>query len=155
MRSHRTQPLPLRPVRVSKRGLRVAGLLMAAVMLCGCGSSYEATVSGTVTLDGRPMDRGHGVVTFHPVEDGALAYGQIGPGGQYEIRTGRADGLTAGEYDITVQVTVMPETPGGDPNVEPLPELITPARYGTREQTDLRFTVKPGRNRIDLALSTK
>lgn len=126
-------------------------VVLAGVLVAGCGSPHEASVSGTVTLDGEPLDRG--TVSFHPVGEGAVAYGQIGADGSYEVKTGRESGLAPGDYKVTVVATTPPPPPK-DPMDEPVGELITPQRYGAKQTTDLQFAVEPGSNTIDLELTS-
>lgn len=123
--------------------LTVACLLSAAV---GCGTGSGATVTGTVTLHGRPLDRG--TVTFHPVESGPIAYGMIGMDGSYTLQTGARPGLDAGKYVATVVATT--DAPPSSP--DSTGKLLTPARYGDPKQSDLHCEVKPGHNQLDLPL---
>jgi hypothetical protein len=116
--------------------------------LVGCGGAYDASVTGTVTLDGEPLVGGH--VTFLAVREGATAYGRTMLDGSYELQTGREMGLQPGEYVVTVVATTTPD-PGDD---EQIGELLTPARYNHADTSGLRFTVERGRNQIDLPLQT-
>ena len=125
--------------------LLVAGALTLAV---GCGT-HDSSVYGTVTLDGKRLTTG--TVTFHPTGEGAVAYGRIGADGSYRLHTGAEKGLAAGEYLVTVVATAPPP----DPHSEVVGKLLTPARYGRLDQTDLRFTIEPGKKQIDLPLQTK
>ena len=125
--------------------LLVAGALTLAV---GCGA-HDSSVYGTVTLDGKRLTTG--TVTFHPTGEGAAAYGRIGADGSYRLHTGAQQGLAAGEYLVTVVATAPPP----DPHSEVVGKLLTPARYGRLHETDLRFTIEPGKNPIDLPLQTK
>jgi hypothetical protein len=134
------------------RGLIFLLLVTAAA---GCGSSLPATVTGTVTLDGEPLPAGEtvtGTVVFYPASQGAAAYGTVGPGGRYAIRTGSTTGLQPGEYLVTVRVVeIAPAPPGGHLHAPPQ-RLLTPPRYNDRDRSDLRVDVQPGRNMIDLPL---
>jgi hypothetical protein len=109
----------------------------------------DSSVYGTVTLDGAPLHRG--TVTFHPEKTGAVAYGRILADGSYSISTGSRGGLSAGEYFVTVVATAGE----ADPTKEAAGKLLTPTRYGRVDQSALRSTVRPGRNKIDLALKSK
>jgi len=124
-------------------------LLPCLVLLAlGC-SGQQASVSGVVTLDGKPLDRG--AVSFHAVEGGPTAVGPIDQSGRYQLRTGEDHGLPAGEYLVTVvanEDSVLP-----DNFASPLPgKLITPIQYGSTATTNLKETVAPGSNNIDLTL---
>jgi hypothetical protein len=123
--------------------------LCCLLLLAGCGSGHDASITGTVTLDGTALTTG--TVTFHPVAAGAIAYGQIDSQGNYAVKTGRESGLKPGSYVVTVVATGEPskgmdESPG---------ELLTPARYGNVEQSDLKFEVKAGENKIDIPLTSQ
>lgn len=124
-------------------------LVLTAALTLGCGRSHEATTSGTVTLDGKPLSSG--TVTFHPSKGGAAAYGHIQSDGSYEIRTGSGRGLAAGEYIITV--AVLEALPPDPETGEPRAKAITPPRYADVKTSGLRFTVRSGVNRIDLPMS--
>ena len=128
--------------------LRTLPLMAAGLLLVGCGGTHEASVSGTVTMDGKPLVGGH--VTFHAVGAGATAYGRTMEDGSYQLQTGRETGLRPGDYRVTVVSTTTPD-PGDD---EEIGELLTPPRYNDPQRSGLRFTVEPGRNRIDLTLHT-
>jgi hypothetical protein len=118
------------------------------VLLClsGCSGSLDSSVSGLVTLDGEPLRTGR--VVFHAVAGGAIAYGTIASDGRYRITTGRERGLAAGDYIVTVVATERPPGRIG----ESYGKLISPARYASKEKTDLKFAVQLGANHIDLPL---
>jgi hypothetical protein len=123
-------------------------------LLAGCGGVYDATVSGTVTLDGSAVPRG--TVSFHPTSAGPAAYARIEDDGSYSVRTGREEGLPPGEYLVTVissePPTVSQTAVGGPP---PAGKPITPLWYRTTDTSGLRFTVEPGHNEINLELTTQ
>jgi hypothetical protein len=73
---------------------------LALFCIVGCGGTYDASVSGIVTLDGAPVPRG--MVSYQPVSGGPAAYAPIQENGEYVVRTGRENGLPSGEYDVTV-----------------------------------------------------
>ena len=123
--------------------------ILALLILAGCGRSRDASVSGSVTLDGKPLETG--TVTFHPSDGGPAAYGQIGTDGGYSLKTGRQRGIDPGEYVVTVVAATPPSEQNG---LEMPGQLLTPERYGRTEQTDLHFTVRSGGNRFDLPLTS-
>jgi hypothetical protein len=114
--------------------------------LAGCGA-HESAVSGKVTIEGTPLTSG--TVVFYPAGGGAAAYGSIQSDGAYTIDTGDSGGLAAGEYVVTVVATTPPQ-PGFS-----FGKLLTPTRYNNKQTSDLKFTVTPGRNTIDLPLKSK
>jgi hypothetical protein len=147
-------------MRTLKRGVAIASLLAAICVGCeSADSPYNATVQGTVTIDGEMATRGS--VTFHPVDNGPTAYATIQKDGSYALRTGQGpigevDGgqVHSGDYIVTVVVT---ETPAAKDQIEdsgpPIPgPRITAARYARKKSSDLRFKVDPGANVISLEL---
>ncbi len=127
------------------RVLAVMALMLVAI--AGCGAPYASSVSGLVTVDGAPITTG-GTVTFHPPGDGAVAYGVIDASGRYTVNTGATAGMTPGEYLVTVVST------GPSPAEEVPGPLLTPNKYGTKQTTDLKATIKNGANDIPLNLIT-
>ena len=145
--------------RVSCRALSTPRILIALLALSsvtGCGDGL-ATVSGTVTLDGKPIAGGHrmyGTVNFYPESgSGVPAVGIIDESGRYELRSGSREGVEPGAYlvGIAVKKITMPTTPQGMPQ----PTLITPKKYASVMESGFRKEVAPGRNTFDIALSSE
>ena len=124
-------------------GCRIAWLL-PAVCLTGCGERLESSVTGVVTYQGAPLEKGN--VAFYPVS-GAPALATIGKDGTYRLRTASKSGLAAGEYRaIVTSFEVIP----GDP---PMPgESLIPRRYSRPDTSNLQFSVQPGANTIEIEL---
>ncbi len=122
------------------------------VVLPGCGGVYDASVTGVVTLDSTLITRG--TVSFIPSGTGPQAYGLVAEDGSYSLMTGRENGLPSGDYTVTV-VANEPSTP--DPNGgPPTPgKTITPAWYRTKKTSDLKVTLEPGSNTINLELKSE
>lgn len=137
------------------------------VLLCclvGCADSgppTDATVQGTVTIDGELATRG--TVTLHPDGDGPVAVGQIHPDGSYAARIGLgrtadpdAAQISAGKYFVTVMVMgdaieddLVGE--GGPPKAGP---RLTAKKYASKATSGLVFNVKPGANVFSLELES-
>jgi hypothetical protein len=132
-------------MRITQSLWPIVGVL---VLFCGCRPALESRVQGSVTLDNAPLQKG--TVAFHPVQSGSTAYSSIQADGSYTIVTGTRGGLHPGEYVVTVVATGPPTGPKDFPA-----KLLTPARYQSVEKSPLRFTVRRGGNRIDLALKSK
>lgn len=141
---------------------RVIAFSVAAALLTGCTNSdsdYDATVQGTVTIDGELASRGS--VTFHPVKRGPTAYATIQQDGSFALRTGQGpvgavDGgkVKSGEYVVTVVVTgpAADKQQVGDTG-PPVPgPRITAAKYARKKTSDLKFKVTAGTNVIPLEL---
>jgi hypothetical protein len=136
-----------------KCGLTFANLavMLSVFLLVGCGGN-PASVSGVVTLDGNPLERG--MVGFAPTSGGMRAAGFIQSDGSYSLRTNRESGLNTGEHVVTV-VSREPgkENPQGGP---PMPgPYITPKHYAVSSTSGLHFNVEKGSNSIDLELSSE
>lgn len=132
------------------------GISACLVAFAGCSSTYDATVAGTVTLNGELADRG--TVAFHPVKGGPIAHGLIDEDGNYTVRVGAGDdpetgrgSLPSGEYVVTVVVSQPPkESEGGGPP-PPVHRLSAP-EFADAKQSPLRKTVEPGPNFVLLTV---
>ncbi|WP_146447795.1 hypothetical protein [Bythopirellula polymerisocia] len=134
-------------------GLRISvlGWGLSLLFLVGCGGK-PASVSGIVTMDGKPLDKG--MVGFAPVSGGMRAAGKIQSDGSYTLSTNRDSGLETGDYKATV-VSREPgvEPPQGGP---PMPgPYITPRKYAIDSTSGLQFNVEKGNNTIDIELSSE
>lgn len=121
-----------------------AGLLTSS----GCGGK-PASVSGTVSVDGKPLDQG--TVGFTPTAGGMRAVGLIQSDGSYQLKTNRDRGLDVGEYTVTVTAREAVQTEGGPP----MPgKYLAPKRYGSTRTSGLVEQVESGSNVIDLNLES-
>jgi hypothetical protein len=138
--------------RISNYVLRMATATVVIGSMLGwggCGSSFESSVSGKVTVGDAPLTKGS--VSFHPKSAGPVATGAIGADGSYTVSTGAKGGLPPGDYTVTVVATDPP--PPGDP--EAVGVLLTPPEYGDVKRTPLSFSVQAGSNTIDLKLTAQ
>lgn len=139
----------------AKRGTARAalGVIVLGTTAClGCGGTYDAQVAGQVTLDGKPLERG--VVAYYPAAGGPVGFGVIEQDGHYDVVIGREAGLPPGDYAVTVvanEPSTVSLTGSGPP---PPGRRLTPQHVSDKATTDLHFTVEPGGNTIDLALSS-
>jgi hypothetical protein len=139
---------------------RILFLSVIPLVACiGCGGP-AASVQGTVTIDGQLARQG--TVVFHPVaEDGPVAYGSIADDGSYALRVGQGDlndpdagDVPLGEYIVTV-VSNMPSQPQDTQGKSEPPTpgaRLSAEKYGSKDTSDLRHTVKEGRNVVPLEL---
>ncbi|WP_425615520.1 carboxypeptidase-like regulatory domain-containing protein [Anatilimnocola sp. NA78] len=126
-------------------------LLFGALLFTATGcTSAEATVSGTVTLDGQPLTKGD--VSFTSTADKPLAYGAIDSSGRYQLQTGTTKGIAPGSYQVTIVANevIIPT----DPYASPIPKLLTPAKYSVPAKSGLTAEVKPGANKFDFDLKS-
>ena len=134
---------------------RGCGAWLVLGLLIGCSSS-DATVSGTVTLDGKPVEGSpqlYGTVSFYPQGGGgAPAVAIIDSYGRYELKTGSTHGLAPGNYAVTVAVKKIhpPAEPGGLTR----PERLSATKFSEPTDSGLTADVKPGSNRFDFAITS-
>lgn len=150
----------------------------AAVAAGGCGGSGPALtpVTGTATLDGRPL--AHKNVRFvpEPGTPGTGGGGNTGADGAYAViavrpgATRDTPGVPPGAYKVVVTEPMFPPAnataapPAGDgapapaiglPGVAPRKAVAAlPAKYAKPETTPLRVEVPPNGGPIDLKLTT-
>jgi hypothetical protein len=118
------------------------GLLLAGVI--GCGGGDRLVVTGTVTLDDKPLP--DAVVTFHPdgTTEGKGGSGRTGPDGKYTLTAAGGASLPPGAYKVVVSRPLRPNGEPPDPNVPPIESdahETLPASYSSLSATTLTVTV--------------
>jgi hypothetical protein len=131
------------------------GFAVVSLLLVGCSKSrFESTVTGIVKMDGAPI--GPGVIQFVPQGNSHNpATGAIQVDGSYQLNTSNEVGLEPGDYRVTVAIYDQPELAPGERAALGSAVLKTPEKYMSLETTDLKFTVAPGENKIEIPLVTK
>ena len=134
------------------RQIFVGFLCSVLTLLCftGCGpESNTAYISGTVSIDGKPTDKGS--ISFIPVN------GQ-GPTAGAEIKDGKFNSQAAlGECKVEVRVPKVVgkkklyDTP--DSPIQDVMEEVLPSKFN--EASELRIDIKKGTNTKDWDLKTK
>jgi hypothetical protein len=148
-----------------------AGIMFASV---GCGSGTKAAkteqVEGLVTLDGQPVP--DATVTFVPVQDGvgAAAAGRTDAEGKYRLTalvTGAhaegGAGTLPGEYYVGVMKVSLPPPPTSEDAVGPSKQRpretklthVVPEKYNDPKKSEIKVTVKEGKNDIPIPLTSK
>ncbi len=138
--------MPALPCQSSGHATYAAILL--ALVSSGCGSRDDlGRVSGSVTLDGEPLEEAF--VQFEPTAPGgSTSYGRTDGNGNYSLMFSRsAEGASLGEN--RVRITTFDLVDGGDR--ASLPEKV-PARYN--RDSELVVTVEPGSNTFDFPLES-
>ncbi len=126
-------------------GLIVLPCLLALTI--GCSDSGLGRVTGTIHMDGEPLE--DAVVTFYPIiegegQSGGASAARTDAEGKYELSYGRDKmGAEVGEHRVFI--VTGEEGAGGD--YGPAKKETVPKRYNV--ETELRATVKSGRNVID------
>jgi len=134
--------------------IRYTILALAAMVLSGCGGTYDASVEGVVTLDGNPVPSCS--VAFIPAAGGSPGYARTNGSGKYEVFTGNELGLPSGEYRVTLVARENPTETHSELGGPPPPgKRITPPWYGSSRSSPLLYKVEPGSNDIPLELTTQ
>jgi hypothetical protein len=110
-------------------------LLLVLLLGCGGGGPQVAPVTGTVTLDGRPLPNAE--VMFVPEGGGRASTARTVDGGQYELLFKRGqNGALVGPH--TVRIWVSHEVVRNPPKIAP--------RYDS--ESELRREVKAGEDNV-------
>ena len=143
--------------------------VLGTFVLCfcvGCGTSTLKTypVEGTVTFDGKPLDRAF--VVFHPAaEEGIGAFGTTDAQGNFNLTSLRGGLSGKGAVDGNYVVTITRDkdepsryredvTPNGIERV-PIYDSLIPVHYGSPKESKFSATVVKEKNKIDFLLESK
>jgi hypothetical protein len=139
--------------RYRQRAPGVAALAVAALGLAlatGCSDERKAQVSGTVTLDGVPVE--NGTIQLYPVGASGQSAGGGIENGKYKLDA------SVGEMKVTINASKvvgkqkMYDT-ADSPVIDKMAEII-PDEYNTK--STLTVTLKPGVNEgVNFDLKTK
>lgn len=147
--------------------------VLATLGLLGCGPS-QGFVEGTVTVDGKPVDKGT-IVLFSPLGQTRIAQATVGEGGKYRLQTSGKDGIMPGDYKVMIvnyqnyvelPLDVSPDD-ASDPrwlayaaklesmrNQPPKPGM-PPHEYSNIATTPLKCSVPAGHSVQDFAIESK
>ena len=130
---------------------------LPCLVVAGCGGGPDlppmANVTGTVTLDGKPLPRGS--VQFAPDPTSlpkgakaATAVGLIDAEGHYTLKTAGVEGAIVGRHQVSVEARQEPKN-----EMDTWPPSLIPEKYNTQQTSGLTFEVKAGEdNVIDIPL---
>ena len=122
-------------------------------LLSGCGGDLKvAPVTGTVTLDGKPLEWAS--VLFQPEEGGRPSFAVTNADGKYTLAYSMNEqGAEVGSATVKIMTKLQGESADGEyrENAPRAAERV-PARYA---KDPLKVTVEAKNNTIDLVLSTK
>lgn len=120
-------------------------VLVPFIAFLGCAEKFHS-VSGIVTIDGKPLDNGS--ITIVPASGGSPAYGGTNEQGEFSLETNNKSGVHAGTYKVTLQKFVTPkknskiqDDEGRDGNFDSMPKPAIPEKYTTAENTPISITV--------------
>jgi hypothetical protein len=137
-------------MRIQRQTLLGGLLALAIVAAAGCsGGPVLGTVTGSVTVDGKPAEKG--AVTFIPADGKSPTAGGEIKEGKYTAR------VPVGTAKVEVRVPKVVgrkkiyDTP--DSPIQDVLAEVLPARYN--DNTELTFDVKTGSNQKDFDLKSK
>jgi hypothetical protein len=145
----------MRPDRLTQESrilLKLAANILLLVVIGGC-QERPTTVSGTVTLDGRPITvpaDARGTVVIQPEGGhGTMATGLLDSTGHFNLATGSSPEVARGKYSVTVSVAqLLPKAENGEQGAK----LITPEKYASPRESGLEIDVKQGENQVTFDL---
>lgn len=144
----------------------LAVLVMLTASLTGSGCADRRTahlmpVAGVVRQADEPLERGTVIFVPTPPLQAPLAFGDIGPGGRYAMRSAnKYDGVAVGSYAVCIHLEDAPvEAPtdagaATDPLLRRRTRPRLPPEYANHEQTPLRCDVPAGGATYDIDLPT-
>ncbi len=143
-------------LKITMRNIFYATVVLCVLALVGCKRSSLDTefVTGTVTLDGVPIEKVR--VGFNPKDGGIPSFGRTDASGKYVITSmqggGKGKGAVAGEYQVTFSKPepVLVDEKAGRYETKHLLHLV----YLDPKQTPFEATVVKGKNEFDFDLKT-
>ncbi|WP_425615072.1 hypothetical protein NA78x_004961 [Anatilimnocola sp. NA78] len=140
-------------------------LVITLLLVSGCGprGPVVVPVTGTVTLDGTPVEGAS--VMFMPVAAGAApaggtlpAVGKTDKDGKFELETDGKKGAVEGDYAVVVSkitmegIKVNEDGTSGEAGTMRTTYHL-PVKYGKKESSGFQQAVKKGMPAVDLKLS--
>ncbi len=131
-----------------------AWAILAGAVGCGPANPLgRIAISGKVTLDGQPLDKG--AIELHPIEGGVQS-GDLISGGSYSMSV--QQGPTAGKYRVVIYDTyeTPPLPPGHMPgdDIPPAPKPKVPPAWNSKSKQTIEVK-KEGPFKFDFAIETK
>ena len=119
---------------------RAAALAALLTALVGCAADNMADVSGTVSVDGAPAERGS--ITFIPTDGKSPTAGAEIKGGKYAARVPLGTSKVQIRVPRVVNKKKLYNTP--DSPIQDVLAEVLPAKFN--DKTELTFDVKSGAN---------
>ena len=142
IRSQRTKQI--QPIIAAHRVL-----LLATILIAGCGKSHLGVVTGTISVDGTPAKSGS--IAFFPTNRKSSTAGSEVVDGRYTAKVA----LGTAKVEIRVPKVVgqkkLYDTP--DSPIKQIMAESLPKKYN--DETELKLDVQPGKNPQDYDLKTQ
>ncbi|MEL7500589.1 MAG: hypothetical protein AAFN77_23555 [Planctomycetota bacterium] len=135
---------------------RCLPFVLILVLLAGCddGKLQLGSVTGQVTVDGKPLPAGQ--IVF--ITDTRRAFGTIKNGEIMEVTTYQAgDGVTLGKHRVAIRPKIDESEmmkPPSQRKPDPYAKLV-PKKYHDAQTSELSAQIKRGQNPLVFELSTK
>ncbi len=135
-------------------------LILVVSGLLGCGGDGPKTnsVSGKVTIGGKPAPKDT-LVTFSPTDDNPeSASGRVDDSGNYTLYTGASGtaGAVAGKYKVVLSEpqdeSYMEGGGQGDPTAAAAKDGLVPTEYTSAATSPKEVEVTSGSNTIDIEI---
>lgn len=128
---------------------RLVAIAVVALAVAGCQRGVGATVTGTLSINGKPAPAGI-LIRFQPqVPNSSASIGVTDAAGRYDLRfNARMRGVLPGESVVSLAIVAEPGVDGKTSLPSALQGIRIPAAYG--ERSTLTKIIEPGANVIDL-----
>lgn len=137
--------------------------LILAAGGCSSGVDFGATgtVTGRLTMDGKPLSPKH-AVSFMDMQKGFLAYGKTDADGKFQVDSWNEGKLPIGKYHVMIapppfegpKKEMTPEERFDHPEMEVM-KMEFPKKYRETATSGLEYEIKVGPNVIDIDLKAK
>lgn len=134
-------------------------VLVPCIAFLGCAEKFHS-VSGIVTIDGKPLDNGS--ITIVPASGGSPAYGGTNDQGEFSLETNNKSGVRAGTYKVTLQKFATPkknskiqDDEGRKGNFDAIPKSAIPERFNSAKDSPLSITVPSADGKYLIDVKTK
>lgn len=139
--------------------LQPRALLLLLILIPGCkSSSTELEVTGTVSLDSKPL--ANAVVRFIPIEGtmGLGGFGTTDASGKFTIKSSRENekGQAPGQYKVVISRRLRPDGSEPEPNKPPIESdarETLPAIYSSDSATTLTAAVSAEKKAFEFELT--
>lgn len=138
---------------ITVRAMATYVILAFAILVSGCDSGPEVyPVTGTVTLDGQPVEGA--AVGLIPTVGGRHGSAVTDAKGEFVVGTFTPDdGALAGEHTVVVTKVKIVKPGNERAGIPPVLEYVVPERYDQPEASGLSVTVAKGTEPLELKLT--
>jgi hypothetical protein len=140
-------------------------LVLGGATAIGCSSKHDygptGTVSGRLTMDGKPLPEGTKVMFMEPRE-GWLAFGATDADGRFAVKSWNNGNMPVGTYKVMIQPAEVEDTESlsADDLLDrkkgnTKTPLSFPKRYRAITTSKLEYKIDEGANTFDIDIKSK